>query len=129
MTDIVTFAEKAAAAWSPVPDWIAELATMADASGLKGAGARIGYTGSLVSGVLNNKYRGDLVAVEKAVRWALMSLTVECPVLGEIDRLRCLQEQQEPFRATSAYRAQLYHYCRGGCRNARPSKGDTNGTE
>lgn len=129
MMENLTFADKAAAAWAPAPDWVEELAAMADASGLKGAASRIGYTGSLVSGVLNNKYRGDLVAVEAAVRWSLMSLTVDCPVIGEIDRSRCLREQQEPFRATSAFRAQLYHACRGGCPNARPTKGDNNGPQ
>lgn len=125
MIDSRTFAEKAEAAWSPVPDWVSELAALADANGLKVAGERIGYTGSLVSGVLNNKYRGDLAGVEQRVRGALMGLMVECPVLGEIDRSRCLQEQQEPFRATSAYRAQLFHACRTGCPNARPSKKDS----
>ncbi|MBN9334684.1 transcriptional regulator [Devosia sp.] len=125
MTSDLTFAQKAKAAWGEVPDWVLELAALADASGLKGAGERIGYTGSLVSGVLNNKYRGDLVGVEQRVRGALMGLMVECPVLGEIDRSRCLQEQQEPFRATSAYRAQLFHACRTGCPNARPTKKDS----
>lgn len=126
MTSDLTFAQKVALAWSPVPDWITELAAIADAAGLKGAGKRIGYTGSLVSGVLNNRYAGDLVAVEKAVRWALMSLSVECPVIGEIDRSRCLEEQRTPFRATSAMRAQLFHACRSGCPNARSAKGDAN---
>lgn len=129
MNPDMNFAQKAALAWSPPPDWVAELAKVADASGLKGAGASIGYTGSLVSAVLNNKYRGDLVAVEKAVRWSILSATVECPVLGEIARARCLEEQRAPFRATSAYRAQLYHACRGGCPNARPAKGDSNGPQ
>lgn len=127
-TDI-TFTEKATKAWGDVPEWVAELAKIADARGLKGAGQAIGYTGSLVSGVLNAKYAGDMAAVEKSVRWALLSETVECPVLGMIDRSRCLEEQRQPFRATSAFRAQLYHACRGGCPNARPSKGDNNGPQ
>lgn len=127
-TDL-TFAEKARKAWGDVPEWVAELAKIADAHGLKGAGNAIGYTGSLVSGVLNAKYAGDMVLVEKSVRWALRSQTVECPVLGTIDRSRCLEEQREPFRATSAFRAQLYHECRNGCPNARPAKGDTHGPQ
>ena len=124
-----SFAEKAVAAWGAVPEWVGELATMADAEGLAGAGKRIAYAGSAVSAVLNNKYGGNLDAVEERVRWALMSATVDCPILGEIDRNRCLEEQQEPFRATSAFRAQLFHACRNGCPNARPQKGASNGTE
>lgn len=118
-----SFADKAQRAWEELPDWVAELAAMADAEGLDGAGKRIGYTGSAISGVINHKYGGNLAAVEERVRWALMSKTVDCPILGEIDRNRCLEEQQEPFRATSAFRAQLFHACRNGCPNARPQKG------
>jgi hypothetical protein len=125
-----SFVTKAQAAWGDaVPDWVAELAIIADAEGLDGAGKRLGNTGSLVSGVINNKYGGNLGAVEERVRWALMSQTVDCPILGEIDRNRCLEEQQEPFRATSAFRAQLFHACRNGCPNARPQKGNSNGSE
>jgi len=114
-----TFAEKAAAAWSPAPDWIAELARLADKEGLGGAERRIGYSRSAISTVINNKYAGDLDRVAEMVRGALMAATVDCPVLGEIGRDRCLNEQNEPFRATSAYRAQLYHACRNGCPHAR----------
>ncbi len=120
-----SFAEKASAAWRPMPDWIAELAALADREGLIGAEKRIGYSRSAVSVVLNGKYRGDLGRVEEMVRGALMAANVDCPVLGEIGRDRCLNEQNEPFRATSAFRAQLYHACRNGCPNARrKDKGD-----
>lgn len=114
-----SFVEKAADCWSSVPDWVSELAAIADRDGLKAAGKVIGYTSGVVSGVINNKYGGDLQNVEERVRGALMGLKVECPILGEIGRDRCLQEQQEPFRATSAYRAQIYHACRNNCPNAR----------
>ena len=121
----LSFTEKAAEAWSDlstgsgVPDWIAELALVADTEGLAGAERRIGYSRSAISTVLNRKYAGDIDRVEQMVRGALMAMTVECPVLGEIGRDRCLSEQHEPFRATSAFRAQLYHACRNGCPHAR----------
>jgi len=97
------------------PDWLLELASFADREGLAGAEKRIGYSRSAISNVIADKYTGDLGRVEEMVRGALMSLTVDCPVLGEIGRDRCLQEQKEPFRATSRHRAQIYHACRGGC--------------
>ena len=103
-----TFVEKAAAAWGETPDWIAELAAIADQLGQKKAADMIGYTAA-----------GDMQGVEESVRGALMGLKVECPILGEIGRDHCLQEQKEPFRATSAFRAQIYHACRNGCPNAR----------
>ncbi|MEI9410743.1 transcriptional regulator [Mesorhizobium salmacidum] len=108
-----TFADKARAAWgTPVPDWIEELARLADAEGLGGAEKRIDYSRSAISQILAFKYMGDLFRVEQMVRGALMALTVECPVLGEIGRDRCLTEQKEPFRATSRHRAQLFHACK-----------------
>lgn len=118
-----TMSEKAAAAWGTAPDWIIALADLADREGLKGAANTLNYSVSVVSYVLNNRYAGDLARVEGTVRGALLGHTVDCPVLGVIGRDRCLREQDEPFRATSAFRAQLYHACRNDCPNAR-RKGD-----
>lgn len=114
--DIRTMAQKALDGWGSPPDWVQELALLADREGLAKAGSRIGYSGSVVSQAINNRYdKGDLTRVEEAVRGALMGLEVECPVLGPIGRNICLEEQKQPFRATSRHRAQLYHACRGGC--------------
>lgn len=108
-----SFADKAAAAYgAALPDWIAALALCADREGLRGAATRIGYSRTAVSTVLSGKYRADMARLEEMVRGALLSATVECPVLGEIGRDRCLSEQKEPFRATSAFRAQLFHACK-----------------
>lgn len=115
----VTFMEKAREAFGAVlPDWIEELARLADAEGLGGAEKRIQYSRSALSTVINGKYPGDLGRVEAMVRGALMAEVVECPILGEIGRDRCLTEQKEPFRATSRHRAQLFHACKT-CPNAR----------
>jgi len=114
-----TMTQKALAGWGEVPDWVDALATLADEEGLLGAEKRIGYSRSTLSTVIANKYRGDIARVEEMIRGALLSAVVECPVLGQIGRDRCLREQGEPFRATSAFRAQLYHACRNGCPNAR----------
>lgn len=117
-----TFAEKAASAWGePVPDWIEALAAKADATGLGGAGEAIDYSGSAVSSVIANKYQGDLERVEGKVRGALLGLTVECPVAGEMRRSDCLEWQKKPFVASSSYRVQMYRACRSGCPNSRIS--------
>lgn len=114
--DTRSMLDKACCGWGETPDWVAELAQLADREGLAKAGARIGYSASVVSQAINNRYAmGDLGRVEEAVRGALMGLEVECPVLGPIGRNHCLDEQKQPFRATSRHRAQLYHACRGGC--------------
>lgn len=117
----MSFVEKAAAAHGePLQDWLDELARLADAEGLRGAGERIGYHASAVSMIISGKYQGDVDRVEQMVRGALMALTVNCPVLGQIGRDQCLTEQKEPFRATSRHRAQLFHACKT-CPNRRQS--------
>lgn len=117
----MSFVEKAAAAHGePLSDWLDELARLADAEGLRGAGERIGYHASAVSMIIAGKYQGDVDRVEQMVRGALMALSVNCPVLGQIGRDQCLTEQKEPFRATSRHRAQLFHACKT-CPNRRQS--------
>lgn len=110
-----TMAQKAEAAWRDVPDWVAELAGLADREGLRTAAKRVGYSPSAISTVINGYYRGDLVRVEEIVRGALMGDAVDCPVLGEIGRDQCLAWQKKPFAATSSARAAVYRACRGGC--------------
>lgn len=113
-------ADKARLAWgAATPDWVEELAALADARGLRGAAKAIGYAASTVSQTLAKTYAGDMSRVEQMVRGALMGVEVECPVLGAIGRDQCLDHQKRPFAATNAVRTRLYHACRGGCPNAR----------
>lgn len=114
-----SFHEKAIAAHGEnAPEWLIELAQLADREGLGGAEKRIGYSRSAISTVINGKYSGDVRRVEEMVRGALMAATVDCPVLGDIGRDRCLNEQEQPFRATSNFRVRLFHACRSGCPHA-----------
>lgn len=119
-----TYVEKAMEAFegSP-PDWIVALAQKADAGGLDGAAEAIGYSGSLVSTVLRNVYKGDVGRVEQKVRGALMGMTVTCPVIGEMSRHDCLDWQAKPKAATSALRMRMFHACRNNCPNFRPKGG------
>jgi hypothetical protein len=103
-----------------LPDWIECLAREADRTTGAAAGARIGYKGgSVVTGVCRGNYKGDWRAVEGRVRGALMGEEVVCPVLGEIGRNRCLDEQKKRHIGTSAVRTALFHACRSGCPHSR----------
>jgi hypothetical protein len=125
--DQASHAEKATAAWNGAPpDWIVALAERADANGLQGAGAAIGYSPSAVSGVLAGKYGGDLVRIEEKVRGALMGLTVECPVLGTMDRSACLDWQKKPLSIGSSLNTQMHRACRSGCPHSRIARGGAN---
>jgi hypothetical protein len=116
----VDFVAKARACWgSSAPDWVLILAELARDKTLSSAAARVAYSPATVSYVISNKYRGDLSLVEAKVRGALMGMTVDCPILGEIGRHRCLDEQKMGNNASSSIRSKLYRACRSGCPHSR----------
>lgn len=43
------------------------------------------------------------------------SAAVDCPVLGTIDRGRCLDEQAQKYSSANRTRVQLFRACRSGC--------------
>jgi len=113
------FRAKVATHYDPVPDWIAALADYATTFSAVLAAEKIGYSPPVVSSVFSKTYKGNLAVVEGKVRGALMGATVICPVLGEIGRDQCLDEQKKPFFATSSIRAKVYRACRSGCPHSR----------
>lgn len=118
------FLAKAQAAWgADLPDWVEALAEEATRTSGAAAARRIGYSQAVVSHVFARSYTGDLARVADKVRGALMGSTVVCPVLGEIGRDRCLDEQRKPFSATSSIRSKLFRACRGSCSHARKTGG------
>ncbi len=119
MNDVL-FSTKIATAWNnAAPDWIEELAALTDRYALKAAGQKIGYSSTAVSNVLNNKYKGDLTAVEDAVRGALMGLNVNCPAQGEISKNVCLDWQKKPRGNSDSTSVRVYRACRAGCHHSR----------
>ncbi|MBK5960809.1 transcriptional regulator [Rhodoplanes elegans] len=114
------FLARASAAWgADLPAWVQALAEEANRTSGAAAAARIGYSPPVVSQVLSRTYPGDLARIQEKVAGALMGVTVECPVLGDIARDRCLDEQAKGFAATSSVRARLYRACRAGCPHSR----------
>jgi uncharacterized protein involved in cysteine biosynthesis len=124
MNALLPMADKAQAAWGEnMPDWIGELASLADTESVTACARRIGYSPAVISQTIGNKYRGDLTKVEDKVRGALMGLTVSCPVLGSIGRHVCLDWQAKPRAITNSTRTRVYRACRSGCPHSR-LKGD-----
>lgn len=110
---------RAAAAWRPVPDWVRALAEACERESQAKVARRIGYSPSVVTQVLGATYRGDLAAVEHAVRGAFLGSTVSCPVLGEIDTVECRKHQRRPYAATANHlQVRLFKACRT-CPNRR----------
>lgn len=115
-------AANAAAAWGDaIPDWIVTLAMWCDRSSQNVAGREMSYSGSVVNAVLRKTYKGDLRAIEKAVRGRFMREVVACPVLGEIGAHICLDHQKRAvrFSAGSSLRVALARACKGGCPHSR----------
>lgn len=116
----VDFIEKAQAAWGKdMPVYVRELANEANRTSATAAGKKIGYSTAVVSHVLAKAYPGDMAKVEAKIRGALMGETVICPIVGEIGRDRCLDEQAKPFVASSSVRTRIYRACRSGCPHSR----------
>jgi len=92
-------------------DWI-EVLRDACRHATQGAVARrIGYSSPVVNQVLSGSYKGDLNRVQAAVEGALMAALVDCPVIGEIPRQRCIEHQRRPFTPTNPTNIQLYKTC------------------
>lgn len=117
--------DKARACWGdPMPEWVEALAEACDAGTQTAVGKKLGYSGAVVSLVLSNKYgAGDMEKFEGVVRGALMAQTVDCPVLQDISRDRCLHWQERPFSTTSGNAVRMYHACRSGCPHSRLKPG------
>lgn len=93
------------------PDWLDALRTACAARTQAGVAEVIGYSPTVVSQVLKGVYRGDLRAVQTKVEGALMGLTVDCPVVGDLPRNRCLEYQRQDFAATNHLRVQFSRVC------------------
>lgn len=107
------FVANAREAWGEaLPDWVAVLAEQCARTSATATAARIGYTTAVASAVIRANYRGDLGKVEQKVRGALMGEIVQCPVLDEITRDRCVVEQGKKHIGGSAVRAKLLRACR-----------------
>jgi len=94
------------------PDWITALAMACDKTSQKKVGDMIGYSNSAINQVLGKRYTADLTTFEKAVRGALMNVTVQCPVLDAIPANRCIEHQRKPYANTNQMRVQLFKACR-----------------
>lgn len=111
------------------PLWMVVLREAVAASSLNAVGKQIGYSGAMLSAVLNGKYNAGLDRVQKAVEGGLMGARVKCPIVGDIGRQKCIEHQRAPFAATNPMRVKLYHACRDGCTHSLIKAGDDAGKE
>lgn len=101
-------------------DWHLELQKVAERMSQSQIAQRLDVSAAMVSQVLNGKYAGHRVSgFKEKFKGAFMGYCVNCPVVGELARDRCLEFQSRDFCATNPTRVQLYHACRSGCEHSR----------
>jgi len=123
-TSVIDHLRKCRAAWGHMPPEIEALARSCNAIGGVQTAAAIGYSAAVVSNMLANKYNGDTASVLIRIRGALMGETVQCPILGDLRKDRCMTEQKRPFMATNCIRARLYHACKTCPNNRQNAEAD-----
>ena len=98
--------------------WLEILRQACESQGQKPVASQIGFSVTTVSQVLSGAYKADMKRIRTAVEGALMGAVVECPVIGEIPRQRCIEHQRRAcrFAATNPARVQLSKACRV-CKN------------
>ena len=104
---------KAQKAWGDcLPDFVQALAEACDKSSQRQVGRNLGLSCAAVNLLINNRYHPRPYAyVKERIRKGLMVENVFCPVLSEIPRLRCLEEQRAPFSSNNPLRLSLYRAC------------------
>ncbi len=96
-------------------DWLEELAARCQHTSQKKVAEKLQVSPALINQVLKEKYPGDLKRIQQLVEGAFMQYSVNCPVLGEIAKHKCLFHQERPFAATNPQRVMLHKACRSGC--------------
>lgn len=94
--------------------WIEVLRAACDGSSQAAVGRKIGYSSATINQVLMGTYTSDTGNIRKAVEGALMDVTVDCPVCGEIPMNSCIQHQRnakKEVRVTNPMRIALYNTC------------------
>ncbi|MAI62438.1 MAG: hypothetical protein CBB87_08180 [Micavibrio sp. TMED27] len=80
-------------------------------SSQRAVSAKIGYSTTVISQVLNGRYPGDITAVEQAVKRKLTTNVINCPVLGEITPNSCSEHSSREFSSASSIRVKLFKAC------------------
>lgn len=103
-------------------DWLSVLRERCKETSQTQVAKATGYSTSTISNVLAGKYKGDILAVEQAVRGAFMGGRVECPVLGPTSLSICSSSQRrtkkQAVRSTGMV-FKLWQACRQGCPHSR----------
>lgn len=111
----------------PDPDWILALRSTCKATSQASVAKRLGISSATVSQLLNGTYCADTSRMEARIRGELLRETVTCPVMGEVSRRVCTEEQRRPYYPDPISSA-LYRACKT-CPNAHRAEGASTAKE
>ena len=105
------------------PDWLQALVLECERTNQSSVARRLNVSPAAVSQLLKGTYSADTTRMEARVRGELMRETVPCPVLGELSKRQCLEEQSKPYYP-NPLRSSLFKACKS-CIHAHRSDGAT----
>lgn len=73
---------------------------------------KLRVTGPVISTLLKDKYRGSVKTMVDRIRGEFMAETVRCPVMGDLNKRSCLDNQALPMAFTNPVRAALGRACK-----------------
>lgn len=75
-------------------------------------GEQLNVSTAVISTLLKDKYAGNVATMEQRIRGQYMAETVVCPVLGNLSKRDCLDNQALPMAFTNPVRAALGRACK-----------------
>lgn len=93
-------------------DWRDTLRAEVEKSSQSEVARRLGVSVTMINRWLKGKYEGGEDTLAERVASVFHNATVDCPVLGETPRHRCLDFQAVKFAATNSLRTQLARACK-----------------
>lgn len=92
--------------------WLKHFRDTCDRLSMSEVSRRLSCSTSVVSQIYHKKYPSPITKWRDRFLAEFEPGTVDCPVLGEIERELCSQNRKRPFAATNPQRVRLFHACR-----------------
>ena len=107
------------------PRWMQELRKHCNQKSQRKVAYELDYSPTVISQVLKGIYQGNIKKFEQTVRGAYLGETVNCPVLGELEKNRCIEYQNQKMNNVNPLRVLLFKACNGGCSNCHKTELNT----
>lgn len=100
-------------------DWLEALKNECLRTSQNKTAKRLRVSSAMVSQVLNGVYKGNIDTLKGRVMGELMGQKVDCPVLGNVPSIKCLENQKLSFPFSNPHRVKVYKACRDNCQHSK----------